>query len=225
MLKMISMTAGAFALLIAGPAHAQNVDVLIGGRGVADDGSLAYLSVTGDIGTYTTSGLVVRAEAEQTNIEFGGDSSKQNAQRLLLGYAWSNDAGSYSVLAGPTHVTRSVNGGPDEISETGLYVGAEGSGFIGDRGFWAGIAQWSDPEEAFYTRAFSTYLVGGNTNIGPDFSYYHEDAYDRTTLGLRAAWSLDQAVLAIIGGASLESGDAGNDEEDGFLELQLGFSF
>ncbi len=128
-------------------------------------------------------------------------------------------------MAGPTHATRSVNGGPDEISETGLYVGAEGNGYIGNRGYWAGVAQWSDPEEAFYTRAFSTYLVGGNTNIGPDISYYDEEDYSRTTLGLRAAWNLDQAAFAVIGGTARESGIAGPDEDDGFIEIQLGFSF
>lgn len=225
MLRKTALAASAIAFGLAIPAAAQDISALIGGRITESDSTIGYLSVTGDFGVPGAGGFVLRGEAESTTTDFAGFDTHQEMQRLLLGYSFVTDGGTFTALAGPTYVERTTNGGPATISEIGIYAGLEGSGFIGDRGYWAGIVQYSSPDEAFYSRAFATYLVGGNTNIGPDFSYLHEPDYERSTIGLRAAWTFDQNVLALIGGVARESGSLGPDETEGFLELQLGISF
>jgi hypothetical protein len=225
MFRKLALVATTLTLGSTAPALAQNVSVLLGGRVTESDTSAAYLSVTNNFAPLGTDGVVLRGELEHTRTDFAGTESKQNLQRVLLGYAFNTQAGTFTGLIGPTHVTRSINGGPDVISETGIHVGAEGYGFYGEGGYWAGLAQYSSPDEAFYTRGFTTYLVGGNTNIGPDLSYLDEPNFERGTLGLRTAWTFDQTVVALIGGASQETGTAGGDETEGFLELQVGLSF
>lgn len=225
MLRKTTLAATAIASVLCTPAVAQDVDVLLGGRVTEDDSALGYLSVTGKFGTAGASGFILRGEAEFTTTDFAGFETDQEMQRLLLGYSFVTDTGTFNLLAGPTHVKRSTNGGPSTISETGAYAGVEGYGFIGQRGFWAGIAQYSTPDEAFYTRAFTTYLVGGNTNIGPDISYLDEPGFERATLGLRTTWTFDDNAVAVIAGMSRESGVAGPSDDEGFLELQIGLSF
>ena len=225
MLRKLALIASVVTFGLGTPVVAQDISVLLGGRATASDTSAGYLSVTGTFGAQGAGGVVLRGELEDTTTVFAGDETVQDAQRLLLGYSFVTGAGNFTALAGPTRVTRSVNGGPDIISETGLYLGVEGDGFIGDRGYWAGIAQYSSPDEAFFTRAFSTYQVGGNVNIGPDFSYLNEPDFERGTLGVRTAWTFDRNVLALIAGATRETGTLGSDETEGFLELQFGTSF
>lgn len=220
-----ALAALAIAVGISTPAASQTVSVLLGGRATESDSAVGYLSVTGSFAAPGANGFVLRGEAESSKTVFAGSETNQDMQRLIAGYSFVTDFGGFTALAGPTHVRRSTNGGPNTISETGLYVGLEGYGFIGDRGYWAGITQYSTPDEAFFTRGFYTYLVGGNTNIGPDVSYLHEPDFERGTVGLRTAWTFDTHILALIGGVARESGTAVPSESSGFLELQLGFSF
>ena len=225
MLRKLALFAGTIILGYTFPATAQDVSVLLGGRVTESDSSAGYLSVTNNFAPAGTNGFVLRGEVERTRTDFAGSESKQDLQRLLLGYSFNTQAGTFTGLIGPTHVTRSINGGPDVISETGVHVGVEGYGFYGEGGYWAGLAQYASPDEAFYTRGFTTYFIGGNTNIGPDVSYLNEPNFERGTLGLRSAWTFDQNVIALIGGVSQETGSAGGDETEGFLELQVGLSF
>jgi len=167
---------------------------------------------------------VARFETEVSDITFAGINSRQDMHRLLLGYAFPVDANTFTLFAGPTYVDRDLNG-VNAISETGYYLGVEGYGFFGDQGFWAGIAQFSSPDDEFYVRGFTTYLVSENLSLGPDVSYLHEPDYERTTLGLRASWVIDDTVLGVIGGVSMQDGTAGPSESAGFLELQASFSF
>ena len=220
--KLARITA-VIAATVGLPAAAQEFNVLLGGRATESATSAAYMSVTGDFAPAGTNGFLLRGEIESSTTEFAGARTNQDTQRLVLGYSFATDIGEFTALVGPTHVSRSLSGGPTLFSETGYYVGLEGYGFFGDRGYWAGIAQYSSPDEAFYTRAFATYLVAAN--IGPDVSYLHEPNFERATLGLRSAWTFEKSVVAVIAGVSRESGMAGPNETEGFLELQLSFSF
>jgi len=225
MLRKLALIASVITCGVSTPAIAQDFNVLLGGRATESSTYTGYLSITGTYGAAGADGLTFRAEAENTKTQFAGSRTQQDMQRILAGYTFVTDSGTFTALAGPTHVKRSINGGPSTISEVGAYAGLEGYGFWGTRGYWAGIAQYSTPDEAFYTRAFTTYLVGGNTSIGPDISYLDEPNFERGTLGLRSAWTFDQNVIAVIGGMSKETGTAGPSETEGFLELQLGLSF
>lgn len=212
------------AMLAATSAWAQDASLLVGGRATEADGGLGYLSYTAGIGGSTSDGWILRVEAETSDAALAAVETNQNMVRLLAGYSFSTGIGTVTALAGPTYVDRD-SGGASLISETGYYLGLEGSGFIGDRGYWAGIAQWSSPDEAFYTRSYGTYLVGGNVNIGPDFSYLHEPSYERSTVGLRVASVFGDAAIGVIGGVSTQDGAAGQSGTDGFLELQIAFTF
>lgn len=214
----------AMSLVAATSSGAQDFNLLLGARGTGSDDSLAYLSFTTALGSTTSDGWVLRFDTEATDISFAGANSDQNMYRLLVGYSFPLGTNTFTALAGPTHVDRDV-GVTKAISETGYYLGLEGSGFVGDRGFWAGIAQWSSPDEAFYSRVFGTYQVAGTTSLGPDFSYLHESNYERSTLGLRASWVIGNTVLGVIGGASRQDGRTGPSETDGFLEVQTFFTF
>lgn len=224
MTRILRMGTLSLSLLAAMPAWADGYSLLVGGRSAGSDSTLGYLSFSGGPGTNMSDGWVYRLETEATETTFAGATSNQQMQRILAGYSFATDTGTFTVLAGPTRVERDA--GPVElISETGYYVGLEGSGFIGDRGYWAGVVQWSSPEEAFYARGFGTYLVEGSTNIGPDVSYLHEPDYERTTIGIRGSWVLGNTVIGVVGGSATQSGSAGPSETDGFIEMQVGISF
>lgn len=111
---------------ISTPAMAQDVNVLLGGRATESSTHAGYVSVTGTYGAEGASGLTFRAETENTKTQFAGSRTKQDMQRILAGYTFVTDSGTFTALAGPTHVKRSINGGPSTISEVGAYAGLEG---------------------------------------------------------------------------------------------------
>lgn len=214
----------ATAVAMAGPSVAQQVDTLAGVRATGPDSIVGYTSATVTFGEEGGGGVVVRGDGEMARTSFAGTLSEQQVARILVGYSLVLDDATVTFLGGATHVNRSVDGTPT-INATGLYGAVEGFGFIGETGYWAGLAQYSQPDDAFYTRAYGLKWLGGNFNVGPDATYLHETDYQRFTAGVRTTWTFDNAALSLIGGLSSQSGSAGPRENDGFVEAQLGFSF
>lgn len=225
--KFSAIVLGTFAAsqALAQDLYQRDFHLMLGLRATEADNTLGYGSLTGKLQRDRNGGLYLRADAETSKVNFGGTRWDQDEYRLLLGYAFPISNGEMMVLAGPTRVERTYNGGFSDISDTGLYAALEGYGYIGARGFWGGIIQWSDPAEEFFARAYGTYLVGGNTNIGPDVSYLNEPDYHRTTLGIRSTWTFQNAAVSAIVGVERQSGSAASSENDAFIEMQLNFNF
>lgn len=212
------------SISVATPVTAQNIDMLVGARQTGPDSRLGYVSGTYNLQGQGVSGPLVRLDGETSRLQLSGVTTQQKTARLLAGYTNFFGTGSATILGGAAYVDRTTDS-IGTISETGYYLGLEGAAYLGDRGYAAGITQYSSPDEAFYTRGFSTYLVADKISLGPDLSYLHEPDFKRATIGLRTSLIGDAGVFGVILGVSDARATGLSSVHEGFVELQYFVSY